>query len=113
MWKMRYLVWGAALICTLAVVHHAQSQTPRTYTCTWNHDGVGVEAFVVLVDGAAAPTTVTCNGAGPTRLCSTPLTMAASVPHTIIVKAVGAFGEAASDPFVAAPPSKPAGVLVK
>ena len=112
--KTLALVFVAAVALGFFAVVGAQTPgPPKTYTCSWNHDGVGVDSFAVLVDGAVATTTIACSGSGPERLCSTPLTMTTNVSHVVLVKAVNAFGEAAAPPFPAAPPKPPAGVGVK
>jgi hypothetical protein len=111
--KRLLLALSLVLVVGVFLVVPAQSQTPKTYTCSWNHDGVGVDNFIVLVDGAAATITVTCSGVGATRLCSTPLTMTTGAAHIVVVEAVGTFGTASSDPFDARPPVKPLAVVVR
>lgn len=90
---------------------------PKTYTVQFTHDGANADRYDVLVDGTVAATiandTSACQGTGATRLCAGPLTMTTGVTHVVTVRAVGLFGEAMSDPFSAAPPLRPAGVVIK
>jgi len=96
---------------------HAQPGPLKTYVCLWTHDGAMTDSYVVLVDGQPALTisndSFRCPDATP-RVCRAELPMTTNVSHTVIVKAVNSFGEAASDPFVSNPPSsRPVGVIVR
>lgn len=107
----------ALMVVGLSVVPMAQPGPPRTYTCLWTHDPAGgaAESFEILVDGAVAVTVVpatACSGT-PVLACTSPLTMTTNVNHVVIVKAINIFGDAASVPFTAAPPARPAGVLIR
>jgi hypothetical protein len=95
----------------------AQPGPPKTYTCQWDHDGVGTDSYAIVVDGVVATTMLNsaaiCPAATP-RVCSSPLTMTTNVAHVVTVKALNAFGEATSDPFSAAPPgARPASVVIR
>lgn len=101
---------------TFTGVSAKQAGPPRTYTVTWTHDLVGVDAFTLWVDGTqvgqSVPTSA-CAGVAPTFNCASPLTMTTNVPHLVVVKAENLFGVAASDPFSAAPPAaRPAAVKI-
>lgn len=106
---------GLVSLALFALVVATTAQTPgppRNYTLSFEHDGVNTTGYEVLVDAVVTPVTVTCNSATP-RVCSGPLTMTTNVSHTVIVKALGTFGEASSDPFGAAPPTRPGAVVVR
>jgi len=94
----------------------AQPGPPRTYTCQWTHDAAGgaADSFEIVVDGAIAATlpASACTGT-PVLACTSPLTMTTNVPHTVLVRAINIFGQADSGPFSAAPPGRPAAVVVK
>jgi hypothetical protein len=111
------VVFLAALLTGYALVPiEAQPGPPRTYTCQWTHDPAGgaADSFEVLVDGTVAATLAAsaCVIGTPLR-CESPLTMTTNVPHTVFVRAVNIFGQATSDPFSAAPPGRPAGVVIR
>lgn len=100
--------WTAAL----------QAQAQKTYTFSWNHDGVGTDSYNVIVDGGtplSVPMTACTGTVGdPARLCSAQLTLVVNVDHNVVIEAVNIFGVKASDPFSAAPPKgKPTGVTAK
>lgn len=114
----RFTVWAAAfgvvaLLLPLLVQPTVQAQTPRTYTLSFQHDGVNTDSYVVTVDAGIVTVNVTCTGEGAARTCAGPLTMTQNVNHTVVVKAVGPFGEASSVPFVAAPPAAPGVVKIR
>lgn len=113
----RRVVLGAVVACVLLAYAVTRAQTPgppKTYTCTWTHDGTA-DSYQVLVDGVMATMSPreACTGTPPTVSCVAPVTMTTNVPHVVTVRAVNLFGEATSDPFSAAPPAKPAVVGVR
>ena len=111
------VVFLAALLTGYALVPiEAQPGPPRTYTCQWTHDAAGgaADSFEIVVDSAVAATVPAsaCTGT-PVLACTSPLTMTTNVPHTVLVRAINIFGQADSGPFSAAPPGRPAAVVVK
>lgn len=101
-----------ALAASFSVARALQTPGPvHTYTISFEHDGVATDRYAVLVDGVAVNVGITC--AGTPRICSGSLPMTQNVPHLVIVKAIGTFGEMASDPFSAAPPTAPRALVVK
>jgi hypothetical protein len=118
---MKRLLLSAAVLLALASLIPVQARQPgppKTYTCSWNHDGAQTDAYLVVVDSVVVVTVSNdasaCAGSGAARLCTSPLTMTTNVNHTVLVKATNAFGEASSDPFSASPPgSRPAGVVIR
>lgn len=117
-WGQRGM-WALVAVTMLSLILgsvSAQPGPPRTYTCQWTHDSAGgaAETFQILVDGAVSATlpATACTGT-PILACASPLTMTTNVAHIVIVRAVNIFGEASADPFTAAPPSKPAAVVIR
>jgi hypothetical protein len=115
--KRLSVVLVVAVILALGAFAVVRAQAPRTYTCLWNHDGVGTDTYQILVDGTVSVTVPNdvahCPAVTP-RVCSSPLTMTTNVAHVVIIKAVNTFGEASSDPFAASPPAnRPAAVIVR
>lgn len=106
----------ALALLSLVPVQARQPGPPRTYTCSWSHDGVQTDTYTIWVDGAqsvSVPVT-NCTGTAPALSCSSPLTMTTNVAHTVIVKAENAFGWADSSPFISGPPgSRPVGVVIR
>jgi hypothetical protein len=85
----------------MALVLAGMLQTPqlRTYTLTFNHDGVGTSEYAMEVDGVRQTITPTCTGEGEARLCTALVQITYNVEHSVKVFAVGDFGEAGSLPF--------------
>lgn len=118
--RLLLLVAVALALASLIPVQARQPGPPRTYTCSWTHDGTGgvAETFELVVDGTVAATVPNadpgCTGIVASRACQSPLTMTTNVAHTVYVRAVNVFGAATSDPFSASPPgSRPAGVVIR
>jgi hypothetical protein len=117
--NLTVLVFLLAVFVGFGLSLTAQPGPPRTYTATWTHDGTAAvaDSFEIVLDGAVAVTVPNadpaCTGTVAARACTSPLTMTTNVPHTIYVRAVNLFGQAMSDPFSAAPPSRPAGVVIR
>lgn len=109
-----FLVSVAAGLALVPVA--AQPGPARTYTVSWTHDPgpAAAEVFQVLVDGAVSVTVPVsaCTGT-PLLTCTSSLTMTTNVAHVVVVKAVNLFGDASSLPFSAAPPGRPAGVVIR
>lgn len=80
----------------------------RTYTLQFNHDGVNTDTYDVSVDGVRTTIAPTCSGTGDTRLCTNPITLTLNTRHTVLVYAVGLFGEGVSLPFICDVPKGPA-----
>lgn len=102
-------------LASFALVVRSQPGPAHTYTLTWTHDGASTDTYTVFLDGALLLTVPNdaAHCAGTPRTCSTPLTMTTGVSHTVVVRAVNIFGDAASDPFSASPPVKPSGVVIR
>lgn len=106
----------ALALLSLIPVQARQPGPPRTYTCSWTHDGAQTDSYAIWVDGAQAVSVLVtnCTGTAPSLSCSSPLTMTTNVTHTVIVRAENAFGFAESSPFTSGPPgSRPAGVVIR
>jgi hypothetical protein len=116
--RLRTVILMACVAMVLAFGWTAmvQAQSQKVYTFSWYHDGVGTDAYNVVVDGGA-PLVVpmaACSGNGAARLCSADVTLTTSVDHTVTIQAVNIFGVNVSDPFSAtAPKTKPTGVTAK
>lgn len=119
LWWGQRVLWTLVAITALSLVLgsvSAQPGPPRTYSCSWTHDSAGgaADTFELVVDGAVSATlpASACTGT-PVLACTSPLTMTTNVSHTVLVRAVNIFGQATSDPFSAAPPGRPAGVVIR
>ena len=114
--RLKTILLALVVVAVLGWWSTSFAQTPYTYTCSWTQDGVNVESYTILVDGTAVVTGITasaCTGTGAARTCTSPLTMTQNVSHTVIIRALGEFGQADSGPFSAAPPTAAAAVTVK
>ena len=108
----RSLFIAVLVLATLSTLVLARQQT-QTFACSWDHDGVNITGYAIVIDGTRTVVTPTCTGTGVARVCTAPITLTLGTTHTVTVAAFNDFGEAVSDPFVAGPPGKPAGVGVK
>lgn len=86
---------------------------PASFTLSFEHDGLNTDSYAVSVDGVRTTIVPTCVGAGVARTCSSPLSLVLNTMHTVVVYAVGTFGEAGSIPFVCDVPKVPANPKVK
>jgi hypothetical protein len=113
----RTLILIGLVAAVLGFYGVVMAQGPKTYTCSWSNDGVGVDYYQILVDATVTVDSIpasACTGTGSGRTCSSPLTMTTGISHSVVVKAVNIFGSVSSSPFGAAPPSGAvAGVTVK
>lgn len=107
------IVAGAALL--LASVVSAQTQT----RLAWDMDTTGLSdtsvlSYQIAIDGAAFATVpVTCAGALPKLVCTTPLPAMTPGTHTILVRAMAGVVEGLpSSPFPVAVPGIPAAVRI-
>lgn len=101
------------MILTLLFLALLQPPTSKVFTLEFNHDGLNTSTYEVSVDGVHSLISPTCAGSGDTRLCTSPLTLVLNTNHTVLVYAVGTFGEASSLPFLCAAPKGPANLKVK
>lgn len=103
----------ALVLITLAGLA-VQAQTTHTYTVSWTQDASGgtPDGYAITLDGTRAVVTATCTGTG-VLACTAPLTMTLNQAHTVIVSAFNLFGESSSVPFSAAPPLRPAVVVIR
>ena len=114
--RFRTAALAACVLVALAFGWTAavQARADKLVTFSFYHDGVLTDSYVVTVDGAVVPVTVTCTGTGDARLCATPITLTTGVQHTIVVQAVNILGTNDSLPFPAGPPrGKPVVVGIK
>ena len=107
----RLVLLALVLVALTGLAVHAQT---HTFTVSWTQDTAGgqPDGYAITVDGSRAVVTATCTGTGPLT-CTAPLTMTLNVAHTVTVSAFNVFGEATSSPFSAAPPGRPAAVVIR
>lgn len=112
---------GLMVIAALLVAGVAQAQTPvpspTTQKLAFDHDGLNTDGYRLKIDAATATViTPTCAVVSSVRTCELPFPALTPGPHTLVLVAFNAAGEASSDPFavlVFVAPVKPANVRIK